>query len=98
VRCSFSRHCHTQPGTTLGPINAAAGHRRLNVLFTRAKEKVSIFSSMTPEDIVPTETSRLGVDILKHYLAYARDGRLEFGVPSGREPDSDFEPTFKESG
>ena len=42
--------------------------------------------------------SRLGVDILKHYLAYARDGRLEFGVPSGREPDSDFEPTFKESG
>ena len=74
-----------------GPINAAAGHRRLNVLFTRAKEKVIIFSSMTPEDIVPTETSRLGVGILKHYLAYARDRRLEFGVPSGREPDSDFE-------
>ena len=74
-----------------GPINAATGHRRLNVLFTRAKEKVIIFSSMTSEDIVPTATSRLGVGILKHYLAYARDGRLDPGTPSGRTPDSDFE-------
>ena len=46
---------------------------------------------MTSEDIVPTATSRLGVGILKHYLSYARDGRLDPGTPSGREPDSDFE-------
>lgn len=74
-----------------GPINAATGHRRLNVLFTRAKEKVIIFSSMTSEDVISTATSRMGVGILKHYLAYARDGRLDSGTPSGRDPDSDFE-------
>jgi very-short-patch-repair endonuclease len=74
-----------------GPINAAAGHRRLNVLFTRAKEKVVIFSSMQPADVIPTATSRPGVVIFKHYLEYALSGRLDSGMATGREPDSDFE-------
>jgi very-short-patch-repair endonuclease len=74
-----------------GPINAAAGHRRLNVLFTRAKEKVVIFSSMQPADVIPMATSRRGVVILKHYLEYALSGRLDSGMATGREPDSDFE-------
>src|SRR5262249_28823710 len=29
-----------------GPINRIYGHRRLNVLFTRAKERVELFTSM----------------------------------------------------
>lgn len=74
-----------------GPINSASGHRRLNVLFTRAKEKVVVFSSMEPGDVIPTETSRAGVGILKHYLAYASSGQLDLGTPTGRPPDSDFE-------
>lgn len=74
-----------------GPINSAVGHRRLNVLFTRAKEKVIVFSSMQAADVIPTATSRDGVKILRSYLEYASSGRLESGIPSGREPDSDFE-------
>jgi len=34
-----------------GPINGLAGKRRLNVLFTRAREKIVTFSSMTAADI-----------------------------------------------
>jgi very-short-patch-repair endonuclease len=74
-----------------GPINSAAGHRRLNVLFTRAKEKVVVFSSMDSADIIPTDTSHRGVQILKGYIEYSRVGRLESGVTTGRSPDSDFE-------
>jgi very-short-patch-repair endonuclease len=74
-----------------GPINSAAGHRRLNVLFTRAKEKVVLFSSMQPSDVLPTESSRPGVTILKEYLDYASSGQLDAGVPTSRNPDSDFE-------
>ncbi len=84
-----------QPGGRVaqrfGPINSVAGHRRLNVLFTRAKEKVVVFSSMQVSDVIPTETSRPGVAILKHYLDYASSRRLDFGTDTGREPDSDFE-------
>ena len=73
-----------------GPINSEGGHRRLNVLFTRAKERVVVFSSMTSSDIL-AEGKKRGVGILKDYLEYAETGKLSLGSPSGRAPDSDFE-------
>jgi superfamily I DNA and/or RNA helicase/very-short-patch-repair endonuclease len=74
-----------------GPINSRSGHRRLNVLFTRAKEQIVVFSSMKSSDIRPTATSNRGVHILKDYLEYAQTQRLHTGMATGREPDSDFE-------
>lgn len=75
------------------PINRSAdGHRRLNVLFTRAKRKIVLFSSLDPESIVvdPEKSSR-GVRVLRDYLLYARDGRLERGHITGHEAESPFE-------
>ena len=75
------------------PVNRREdGHRRLNVLFTRAKRKIVVFASLDPEDIVvdPEKTSR-GVRVLREYLSYARDGRLEPGVESDGKADSPFE-------
>ncbi len=74
-----------------GPINSQNGHRRLNVLFTRAKERVVIFSSMRSSDIRTNLNSNLGVHVLKDYLEYAQTQRLQTAVITGREPDSDFE-------
>lgn len=74
-----------------GPINSRNGHRRLNVLFTRAKEQVVIFSSMRSSDIRPGPTSNRGVQILRDYLEYAQTQRLQTAVVTGREPESDFE-------
>jgi len=79
------------PQQRFGPINNNGGHRRLNVLFTRAKEQIVVFSSMKSTDIIPTEASKEGVWIFKRYLEYARTGQLESGTTSGREPESDFE-------
>ncbi|MFN9859594.1 MAG: AAA domain-containing protein, partial [Pseudanabaena sp.] len=74
-----------------GPINRANGHRRLNVLFTRAKERIEVFSSMTAPDIRPTESSNRGVHALRDYLEYIQTQQLETARLTGREPDSDFE-------
>jgi len=74
-----------------GPINGASGHRRLNVLFTRAKHHVRLFTSMTPDDVLAGPESPRGAQVLKAYLAYAQTGRLEAGVETGQEADSDFE-------
>ncbi|KKI99461.1 DUF4011 domain-containing protein [Prochlorothrix hollandica] len=83
----------TEPGVPVmqrfGPINSKNGHRRLNVLFTRAKERIVIFSSMKPSDIRPGR--HRGVSILRDYLSYAQTQQLQTGVATGREPDSDFE-------
>jgi len=75
-----------------GPINSEQGWRRLNVLFTRAKKRIQVYSSMRSEHIIATETSKRGVRALKNYLAYAESGELidKTGDSQG-EPDSDFE-------
>lgn len=74
-----------------GPINSSAGHRRLNVLFTRAKHHVIVISSIPLEKIQPKEGGHWGVRALKGYLEYARSGRLpQLGVSQGAT-ESPFE-------
>lgn len=73
-----------------GPINGANGWRRLNVLFTRAKRRVTVFSSFTAEQLEEHGLSRGGAD-LRAYLAFARTGQYQEAHHTGREPDSDFE-------
>ena len=74
-----------------GPINSKVGHRRLNVLFTRAKYQLVVFSSMPIEKIVTHDGCHWGVRVLKEYLQFARSGRLETGFKSGRPTESPFE-------
>jgi transcription elongation GreA/GreB family factor len=74
-----------------GPINGLAGKRRLNVLFTRAKQKIVTFSSMTAADIEAEENGNPGAYMLKRWLEYVASGVLDGGEITEREPDSDFE-------
>jgi very-short-patch-repair endonuclease len=74
-----------------GPINGLAGKRRLNVLFTRAKQKLVTFSSMTASDITAEDHNNPGAYMLKRWLEYSATGMLESGQQTDREPDSDFE-------
>ncbi len=74
-----------------GPINGANGHRRLNVLFTRAKKRVVVFSSLDPERIQTTPNSPWGVRALKQYLIFARTGVLQHAEEATDQPTNDFE-------
>jgi superfamily I DNA and/or RNA helicase len=75
-----------------GPINSEQGWRRLNVLFTRSKKRIQIYSSMRSGQIILSDTSKRGVRALKNYLSYAESGELidQAGDSQGI-PDSDFE-------
>lgn len=74
-----------------GPISRPDGWRRLNVLFTRARRKVELFTSMSPEDVVADEKTPLGTKALKEYLDFAKRGVLVSTDEGDRDPDSDFE-------
>jgi very-short-patch-repair endonuclease len=91
----------SQPGGAVamrfGPINQGGGHRRLNVLFTRAKYAISLVTSMESHQIQPTATSSQGVHALKGYLKYVEAQSLDTGHQSGREPDSEFEIVVAEA-
>jgi very-short-patch-repair endonuclease len=74
-----------------GPINGENGHRRLNVLFTRAKKRVVVFSSLDAEKIQVSPTSAWGVRALKQYLTYARTGILDNSFGTSDQATNDFE-------
>jgi very-short-patch-repair endonuclease len=81
-----------------GPINSDVGWRRLNVLFTRSKKRMHVFSSMRSDDVLTSEASKRGVVALKGFLHFAEKGFLDaHTVHSGRGPDSDFEVAVMEA-
>jgi very-short-patch-repair endonuclease len=80
-----------------GPINFSGGHRRLNVLFTRAKHRIELVTSMESSQIHPTATSSQGVHALKAYLKYVETRNLDTGRNTGRPPDSEFEVVVAEA-
>ncbi|MDD7805721.1 MAG: DUF4011 domain-containing protein [Endozoicomonas sp. (ex Botrylloides leachii)] len=82
-----------KPHQRFGPINGADGWRRLNVLFTRSKKRMHVFSSLEPGHIVTSESSSQGVVALKSFIEFAQTGGklLDSAVHTGRGPDSDFE-------
>lgn len=76
-----------------GPINGPSGKRRLNVLFTRAKEQIITFTSIPLEIYQPDENNQ-GARLLKLWLQYSltrRLGETVLQTESGGVPDSPFE-------
>lgn len=78
-----------------GPINNPKGHRRLNVLFTRAKEGIKLFTSLNSEDIIESDKSERGRLIFKKYIEYSSNKMLDSGEVTGKGTDSYFEDWVK---
>ncbi len=57
-----------------GPLNREGGERRLNVAVTRARDALTVVSSLQPEHIDPSKTSARGPKLLRAYLEMARRG------------------------
>ena len=72
-----------------GPVSATGGERRLNVLMTRAKRVLQIFSSMHAEDIDLTRATGRGPAVFREYLRFAEKGG-EFDAARGRRSNDRF--------
>lgn len=81
-----------------GPINQRNGWRRLNVLFTRAKQNMVVYSSMRSTEVTPSP-GNVGATALRDFLEYCEKGGVlsEPVADSGREPDSPFEVEVAEA-
>ena len=64
-----------------GALNGENGWRRLNVLTTRARRSMRVFSSIRASDINPASAASSGPRLLRDFLDYAEHGRL--AVPAG---------------
>ena len=72
-----------------GPINQSGGENRLNVLFSRAKEQVQVFSSIK-HDLI-TNVNNDGANILKEYLSYAEYGSINAENELNTENDKEVQ-------
>jgi DNA replication protein DnaC len=65
-----------------GSLNLPKGENRLNVAITRAKEKIFIISSITPEELMVENAKNEGPGFLKEYLRFAwKVSERNFKIP-----------------
>jgi very-short-patch-repair endonuclease len=77
------------PAQRFFPINQDGGERRFNVLITRAKYRMEVFTSLRSTQLT---SMQLGVQHMRSFLEYCESGRLtEKGVQTNRWFDSPFE-------
>jgi AAA domain-containing protein len=84
------------PHQRFWPINGKHGHRRLNVLFSRARDRIVLFASLRADQIVADPGRSQGPRVLKAYLAYAEAGGQTVPDSVGGPADSDFEIEVRE--
>jgi very-short-patch-repair endonuclease/DNA primase catalytic subunit len=77
-----------------GPINLDNGWQRLNVLVTRAKQKIHIFTSLQSTDIIISETSSRGIMAFRSFLKYLETKQL---MDTPIITDKGFDSPFEES-
>ena len=82
---------------SFGPVSNEGGERRLNVLFTRAKKRCRVFSSIRHTDIKHSEARHRGPYMLKTFLKYAETGEMDVPIITGRAPDSPFEESVADA-
>ena len=74
-----------------GPLNQEGGERRLNVLITRARRRLEVYSNFVADDLDLARTNARGVAALKTFLHYAQTGTLDIPKAPGQDADSPFE-------
>ena len=68
-----------------GPLNRMGGERRLNVAFTRSKHEMVIFSTLQADQIDLSRTNARGVEDLKGFLQYAKQGKSVLSINSSND-------------
>lgn len=78
-----------------GPINRDGGERRLNVLITRARFMVEIFSGIKASDFNLDKTNKRGVELLQKYLDFAERGEISLKQDTTTDYDDNFDSDFE---
>ena len=91
ISIGYGRNESGRIAKEFGPLNRDGGHRRLNVLITRAKMAMTVFSNFRSDELELDAGAKHGVRALKNLLKYAETRELECSVETGKATDSPFE-------
>lgn len=91
ISIGYGRNESGKIAKEFGPLNRDGGHRRLNVLITRAKMVMRVFCNFRGDELELDASAKHGVRALRNLLKYAETRELETTIESGRPTDSPFE-------
>ncbi len=77
------------------PLNRPGGERRLNVAITRAREAMTVFTSIRPDDIDLSRTQARGAKLLRAYLDFAERGKVALASTETEDSERDFDSDFE---
>lgn len=91
ISIGYARTAEGYLSMGFGPVNRSGGERRLNVLFSRARRRCEVFTSLSSADIDASRNDSSGLSALKTFLHYAEHGQLDLPSYTGGIPQSPFE-------
>jgi very-short-patch-repair endonuclease len=91
ISIGYGRNESGKIAKEFGPLNKDGGHRRLNVLITRAKMAMRVFCNFKADDLELDASAKHGVRALKNFLKFAETRQLEVAHETGKAADSPFE-------
>lgn len=92
ISVTYARAADGRLRYNFGPINGENGWRRLNVLTTRSRQRMKVFSSMRGDEISAAGTTSRGAQLLRQFLNFAETGRLDSAMVTGlADTESPFE-------
>ncbi|NNE35441.1 MAG: DUF3320 domain-containing protein, partial [Rhodothermales bacterium] len=81
VSVGYGRKADGSLSHNFGPINRPGGARRLNVIFTRARERCVLFANFRHSDLDPDRSSSRGMRVLRRYMQFAEAVELLTPAP-----------------
>jgi len=97
ISVGYGRTAEGTMSMSFGPLNREGGERRLNVLISRARLAMDVFSNFRADDIDLERSSARGVAALRSFLAYAENRVLQRPASTGTEAAPAFEETVVEA-
>jgi very-short-patch-repair endonuclease len=76
ISVGYGKNADGKMSMNFGPLSSQGGERRLNVLITRARQRLEVFSSITYADIDLDRIKGKGVATFELFLRYAQTGIL----------------------
>ncbi|HUR25988.1 MAG TPA: DUF3320 domain-containing protein [Candidatus Thermoplasmatota archaeon] len=96
ISVGYGRDAERRIRRNFGPVNKQGGERRLNVLFSRARERCTVVSNFLPDQLDVSDIKSRGPQALKRFLQLAHAGAWPQTAETGQEMDSPFERAVKE--
>lgn len=91
ISIGYGRNESGRIAKEFGPLTQEGGHRRLNVLITRAKMVMRVFCNFKADDLALDASAKHGVRALKNFLKFAETRQLAVAHETGKAVDSPFE-------